>query len=276
VDGAAGSFPRTVAVVGLGLIGGSLALGLRAAGLRVVGVDPDPAALALARERDAVETGAADLRPVAGVDVVIVAVPLPLIAEVAVSAARHMRPGAVLADVGSVKAPVVAAIHAGLPAGVHFVGGHPMAGSEGRGMAAADAALLRGRAFILTPTMRTAPDAVAAMEAVIARLGMRPLLLDPVQHDEFVAQVSHLPYLLSLALDRAIADDARAVGGPTMLEMTRVAHSSAEMWTAICRANRDAILRALERFEAELGAVRRALERGTLPRAKMPGDAGDA
>jgi prephenate dehydrogenase len=270
VDGAPGPFPKTVAVVGLGLIGGSLALGLRAAGLRVLGVDPDPAATALARNRGAIETGASDLRPVSAADVVVIASPLASIAEVAVAAARQMRPGAVLADVGSVKAPVVAAVHAGLPAGVHFVGGHPMAGNEGQGMAAADAALLRGRAFILTPTLRTAPEAVATMEAVIARLGMRSVLLDPVQHDEFVAQVSHLPYLLSLALDRAIADDARAVGGPTMIEMTRVARSPAGMWAEICRANRDAILRALERFEAELGAIRRALEQGLPPQTDAP------
>jgi prephenate dehydrogenase len=256
---APGSFPRTATVVGLGLIGGSLALALRGAGAEVLGVDPDPAALALARERGAIASGAADLAPVADADLVVVAVPLERVAEVAAAAARRMRPGAVLTDVGSVKAPLVAALHATLPAGARFVGGHPMAGNEGRGMAAADAALLRGRVFILTPTSRTAPEAVVVMEAVIERLGMRPVLLDPVQHDEFVAQVSHLPYLLSLALDRAIADDARAVGGPTMQEMTRVARSPAAMWEEICRANRDAILRALDRFEAELAAVRRTL-----------------
>ncbi|MDQ7859546.1 MAG: prephenate dehydrogenase [Armatimonadota bacterium] len=256
---APGSFPRTAAVVGLGLIGGSFALALRAAGAEVLGVDPDPAALALARERGAIVSGAADLAPVAGADLVVIATPLERVADVAVAAARRMRPGAVLTDVASVKAPVVATVQAALPAAVRFVGGHPMAGNEGRGMAAADAALLRGRAFILTPTSRTAPEAVAVMEAVIGRLGMRLVLLDPVQHDEFVAQVSHLPYLLSLALDRAIADDARTVGGPTMQEMTRAARSPAVMWEAICRANRDAILRALDRFEAELAAVRRVL-----------------
>jgi prephenate dehydrogenase len=256
---APGSFPKTVAVVGLGLIGGSLALALRAAGVEVLGVDPDPAALARARARGAIASGATDLAPVADADLVVVAAPLERVADVAIAAARRMRPGAVLTDVGSVKAPVVAAVAAALPAGVRFVGGHPMAGNEGHGMAAADAALLRGRVFVLTPTSRTPPEAVAVMQAVITRLGMRPVLLDPVQHDEFVAQVSHLPYLLSLALDRAIADDARLVGGPTMQEMTRVARSPAAMWEAICRANREAILRALERFEGELAAVRRAL-----------------
>ena len=175
-----------------------------------------------------------------------------------------MRRGALLTDVGSVKAAIVAAVNADLPAGIRFVGGHPMAGNEGQGISAADAALLDGRVFILTPTAKTRPDTVEAFEAILTRIGMRPLSLDPVQHDELVAQVSHLPYLLSVALSRAIADDARAIGGPTMLEMTRVARSPSGMWTEICRANRDAILRALNQFDHELGRLRRSLEEGAL------------
>ncbi len=259
-----GSFPRTAAVIGLGLIGGSLALRLRAAGVRVLGVDVDPGAVALAQARGAIDAGGVDPEAVAEADLVIVATPLAQIAQVGIAAARRMRTQAVLTDVGSVKAPVVAAIHAALPAGVRFVGGHPMAGSEGQGMAAADARLLDDRPFILTPTARTAPEAVAVMQQVVTRIGMRPVMLDPVQHDELVAQVSHLPYLVSLALLRAIAGDAAAVGGPAMAEMTRIARSPAAMWAEICRANREAILRALARFEAELGRLRRGVEAGTI------------
>jgi prephenate dehydrogenase len=171
-----------------------------------------------------------------------------------------------LTDVGSVKAPVVAAVHASLPPGVRYVGGHPMAGSERQGMAAADPALLDGRPFVLTPTARTAPDAVAAMREVITAMRMRPVVLDPAQHDELVAQASHLPYLVSLALERAIADDARAVGGPAMADMTRVAGSPAGMWAEILRANREPIVRALARFEAELDQVRRQVEEGAVTR----------
>jgi prephenate dehydrogenase len=268
-DGASdapGSFPRTAAVVGLGMIGGSLALRLRQLGVRVVGVDIDPSALSLAQERGAVDSVTQEMEAVGGADLVIVATPLGHVAQTGIAAARRMRAGAVLTDVGSVKAPVVAAIHAGLPEGVRFVGGHPMAGTEKQGMAAADAALLDGRPFVLTPTPRTDPGAVTLMQAVIARLGMHPVILDPVQHDELVAQASHLPYLVSLALHRAIADDARPIGGPTMLEMTRVARSPAGMWTEICRANREAILRALARFEAELARLRRGVEEGALTR----------
>ncbi len=270
--GGPGSFPRTAAVVGLGLIGGSLAFRLRGAHMRVLGVDVDAKALDLARQRGAIDTGSTDLGVVADADLVIVATPLNQLAQVGIAAARRMRSGAVLTDVGSVKAPVVAAIHASLPANVRFVGGHPMAGSEGTGMAAAAAALLDGRPFILTPTARTAPEGVATMQAVVTRIGMRPVILDPVQHDELVAQVSHLPYVVSLALLRAVADDAKSIGGPAMAEMTRIARSPAGMWAEICRANREAILRALARFEVELSRLRRGLDTGTIRDVLPPAD----
>jgi len=263
-DQTAGSFPRAAAVVGLGLIGGSLAMRLRAVGVRVVGVDVDAGTLEVARRRGAIDEGTGSLDAVASADLVIIATPLDQVAQVAIAAARRMRPGAVLTDVGSVKAPIVAAVNSALPPAVRFVGGHPMAGSEGQGITGADAALLIDRPFILTPTSRTAPEAVAAMHNVVTRIGMRPVVLDPVQHDELVAQVSHLPYLVSLALLRAAADDARAVAGPALDEMTRVAQSPPALWTEICRQNREAILRALTRYEVELARLRRGVEAGTI------------
>ena len=263
-DQTAGSFPRAAAVVGLGLIGGSLAMRLRAVGVRVVGVDVDAGTLEVARRRGAIDEGTGSLDAVASADLVIIATPLDQVAQVAIAAARRMRPGAVLTDVGSVKAPIVAAVNSALPPAVRFVGGHPMAGSEGQGITGADAALLIDRPFILTPTSRTAPEAVAAMQDVVTRIGMRPVVLDPVQHDELVAQVSHLPYLVSLALLRAAADDARAVAGPALDEMTRVAQSPPALWTEICRQNREAILRALTRYEVELAWLRRGVEAGTI------------
>lgn len=255
-----GSDPRAVAVIGLGLVGGSLALRLRAAGVRVTGIDVDAQVLAAARARHAVDQGSDALAAAATADLVIIATPLDRIAEIAIAVAPSLRPGTVLTDTGSVKAPVVAAIEAALPAGVRFVGGHPMAGGEGQGFASADPGVLDGRPYVLTPTSRTPPDAVAAMRHLIVRLGMRPVLLDPIQHDELAAQISHLPYLVSLALRRAAADDALAIAGRGFDDMTRIARSPAAMWEAICRSNRAAILRALARFEGELARLRRALE----------------
>jgi len=257
-------FPRSVGIIGLGLIGGSLALRFRAAGARVLGADVDPGAVAAAEQRGAIDEAGDESTVAAAADLVIVATPLEQIARVGIAAARHMRVGALLTDVGSVKGPIVSAITAALPPGVLFVGGHPMAGAEGSGMLAADGDLLEGRPFILTPTARSAPEGVAALQEAVRRIGMRPIVLDPVQHDELVAQVSHLPYLLSLALQRAAADDARAIAGPGFDDMTRIARSPAAMWAAICRDNRDAIIRALARYEAELARLRKGLEAGAI------------
>ncbi len=273
---APGSFPHTAAVVGLGLIGGSLALRLRAIGVRVIGIDVDPDTLAAARMEDAIDDGSRSLGAAAAADLVIVATPLDHVARTAIAVARELRPGAVLIDVASVKGPIVSAVEPALPAGVRFVGGHPIAGSEGRGFTAADPALLDGRPFVLTPTPRTAPEAVAIMQDVVTRLGMRPVLLDPVQHDELVAQISHLPYLLSVALHRAAAGDAQAIGGRAFADMTRIARSPSAMWAAICRENRAAILRALASFEGELGRLRRALESGHIGDTLPVDDAGAA
>jgi prephenate dehydrogenase len=270
---APGAFPRVAAVVGLGLIGGSLAMRLRDAGARVVGVDVDPGTVEAAQRRGAIDEGALSLEAVAVADLVVVATPLDQVAQVAIAAARRMRPGSVLIDAGSVKAPVVAAVDSALPPGVGFVGGHPMAGSDRQGIAAADPALLADRLFILTPTSRTAPETVATVEGVVRRIGMRPIILDPVQHDELVAQVSHLPYLISLALLRAVADDARSVAGPALADMTRIARSPAALWTEICRQNRDAIVRALARYEAELARLRRGVETGKIGDLLREGEA---
>jgi prephenate dehydrogenase len=248
------------AVIGLGLIGGSLALRLRAAGVKVTGIDVNPRVVTAARARNAVDQASEALAWAAGADLVVIATPLDRIVETAVAVAPHLRAGAILTDTGSVKAPIVAAIEAALPAGVRFVGGHPIAGSEGQGFAAADPSLLDGRPFVLTPTSQTSPEAVAVMRDLIVRLGMRPVLLDPVQHDELAAQISHLPYLVSVALHRSAAGDALEIAGRGFADMTRIARSPAAMWETICRLNRAAILRALTTFEGELARLRHALE----------------
>jgi prephenate dehydrogenase len=260
---APGAFPTSAAIVGVGLIGGSLAMRLREVGVHVTGIDRDPAVLDQAKARGVIDEGTTDLDAVADADVVIVATPLAQVVQTGVAAAQRMRPGAVLTDVGSVKASVVAAIDAGLPAGVRYVGGHPMAGNEKQGIGAADAALLDDRPFVLTPTERTDPGAVDLLRAMVVRLRMRPVILDPAQHDELVAQASHLPYLVSLALERSVGEDARTVAGPALVQMTRIARSPLALWDQICRANREAILRALMRFETELAAVRRDVEQMT-------------
>lgn len=237
-------------------------MALRRAGWAVVGVDRDPATARAAVARGAADQSGTDLRVVGEAEVTVVAVPLPAIVPVARDAAAHMRPGAVLTDTGSVKGPVVAAL-AGLPR-VRFVGGHPMFGSEGQGIAAADASLLPGRPYVLTPVEGTDPEAVVVVEELVRSLEMQPVRLPPEVHDRLAAQVSHLPYLVALALAGAVEGEARAIAGPAFQEMTRVARSPRPMWAAIARANREAILAALDRFQAELAVLRAAVASGRL------------
>jgi prephenate dehydrogenase len=253
----------TVAVVGTGLIGGSLGLALRRAGLRVRGYDADPARLARALERGAVDEAAPSLlEAYAGADVAFVAVTVSGVAG-AVATALAAGVGAV-SDVGSVKAPVVRAVE--LQAGgaaARFVGGHPMAGSAGEeGIEGADADLFDGAAWVLTPTATTDPAAFTAVRDLVALTGAAVMAIDPDLHDELVATVSHLPHLAASALMHVAADAQPnhetlmrlAAGG--FRALTRLSGRSAGIWPDICVENRAAIVDILDRYMKELERVR--------------------
>jgi prephenate dehydrogenase len=254
--------PKTVALIGTGLIGGSIGLALRRAGFLVRGVDHD-----LVRADAALETGAVDeLAPdlaaaVATADLTVVAVPVGAVAGLVVEA---LDAGAALVtDVGSVKAPVVAAVEAARPgAAARFVGGHPMAGSEQEGLAGANADLFVGATWVLTPTARTDPEAFTAVRSWATDLGAETIAVAPELHDALVAVVSHVPQLAASTLMNVASrgNDAHAVllrlaaGG--FRDMTRIASSHPAIWPDICLANRDAIVDALDRYLDELGRVR--------------------
>jgi prephenate dehydrogenase len=253
----------TVAVVGTGLIGGSLGLALRRAGLRVRGYDADPARLARALERGAVDDAAPSLlEAYAGADVAFVAVTVSGVAG-AVATALAAGVGAV-SDVGSVKAPVVRAVE--LQAGgaaARFVGGHPMAGSAGEeGIEGADADLFEGAAWVLTPTATTDPAAFTAVRDLVALTGAAVMAVDPELHDQLVATVSHLPHLAASALMHVAADAQPnhetlmrlAAGG--FRALTRLSGRSAGIWPDICVENRAAIVDILDRYMKELERVR--------------------
>jgi len=254
----------TVAVVGTGLIGGSLGLALRRAGLRVRGYDADADRLARALARGAVDEAASSLVDAfAGADVAFVAVPVSGVAD-AVGAALDAGVGAV-SDVGSVKAPVVRAVEAAQPAAAaaRFVGGHPMAGSAGEeGIEGADADLFDGAAWVLTPTASTDPAAFTAVRDLLAVTGAAVMAVDPDLHDELVATVSHLPHLAASALMHVAADAQPnhetllrlAAGG--FRALTRLSGRSAGIWPDICVENRTAIVDILDRYMKELERVR--------------------
>src|SRR3989454_3382685 len=247
----------TVGIVGVGLIGATIGLALRqrAVAGQVVGVDIDAQAIAAAREIGALDAGGGDLDALRPADLVVVAVPPDDVVSTAVQAAAVMKRGSILTDVASTKAEIVRALDERLAGRVRYIGGHPMAGSEGQGPRMADSTLLPGRPFLLTPTDRTDPAAVSMMTEVAERLGMLPVLLSPDDHDDLVAQISHLPYLMAVAVVGAATDRAIGIGGPAFAGLGRIARGPGGLWGQICRRNRAALRRSLGQFRRGLGPV---------------------
>jgi prephenate dehydrogenase len=256
---------RRIAIIGVGLIGGSVGLAARRAyrGARVIGVDR-PAALRRARRRGAVHEGTASLRrALRDCDLVVLAQPIETILASLPRVARLVPPHALILDTGSTKGSIVrGAARAGLQN--RFVGGHPMAGSERSGVEFADAGLFRGVPWILCPAGRGAP--LAAARRVIRRLGARPVVLPAARHDRIVARLSHLPQLLSVALVNAAArgagSDAFRLAGPAFRQMSRLAESSPRVWDGILRSNGAAIRAALDDLSRELRTLRASLDGG--------------
>ena len=246
----------TVAVVGLGLIGGSLARALSRAGYAVIGVDR-PEVARRARAARAVARTAASPEEAADLsDVLVLAAPPAANLRLLRRVARRARPGLVITDVGSVKGPICREAER---RGLAFVGGHPMAGTERSGFGASSAGLFRGRSWILCPGRRASRDAVAAVRRLARAAGARPVSMSPAEHDRTVAFLSHAPQLVAWALvDAARADPVArrrlAVAGPGFAGMTRLAASPPGLWRDILAQNRRETSRAL-------AAIARALRR---------------
>jgi prephenate dehydrogenase len=273
---------RRVAVLGTGLIGGSIGLALAQREIEVVGFDTSKERLARARELGAVASVAPSLEAaVNGADLVVVAVPVGYIAALAAAAFDAGAP--LVTDVGSVKAPVVAQIVAARPdRAPWFVGGHPMAGSEQDGVEGADADLFFGASWVLTPTTETDPAAFATVRSIVGLLGAEAIAVEPEHHDALVALVSHVPQLAASTL----MDVASAGGGEHRIlmrlaaggfrDMTRIAAGHPGIWPDILTANRDAVLHALDAYRESLGEVRALVASGDreglldmLKRARM-------
>jgi prephenate dehydrogenase len=238
------------AVVGVGQIGGSLGLALREKGFKVIGVDVDSTVVKRALSLGAIDQGSTELADAAGAQVVFLCPPLDRIVQVARELLPKLPAGCIVTDVGSVKGRVVGAIEAFRPPSVHYIGGHPMMGTEGAGIDVAKAALTQGAPFLLTPTSKTPSTATAALSELLAKIGMKPMVLPADEHDRMMAQVSHVPYLLSVALMRSAQRTDGA--GPTFRDMTRVAASPPGMWTEIITQNRAAIRAAAQVLVSEL------------------------
>ncbi len=262
---------RRLAVVGVGLIGGSLARALREAGEvgEVVGCG---------RGRENLERGVAlgvidrwthsVAEAVDGADLVFVAVPLGAMRGAFAAMRDHLAPDAVVTDGGSAKASVVTDARAALGARIaSFVPGHPIAGTERTGVEASFAALYRNRRVILTPLSETAPAATQRVEAMWRACGAEVTTMSVEHHDEVLAATSHLPHMLAFGLVDALArlkenDEIFRYAAGGFRDFTRIASSSPVMWRDICVANRDALSRMLERFAEEMNDLADTIRRG--------------
>jgi prephenate dehydrogenase len=260
-------------ILGLGLIGGSLALSLkgRRGAPEVWGCDRRKKHVRMALADGAIARGCTETE-IASCDVVVVCVPVLRSVDVLRRIGGRMGAGAVLTDAGSVKAAVVKAGQSAVSRGAEFVGGHPIAGTENSGFAAADASLFQGKTVILTPTRRNTERALARVDRIWTMAGARVLRMDPLLHDHVFAYVSHLPHAVAYALVHSVATlDSRvplgySAGG--FRDFTRIASSNPEMWKDIVLQNRGELLGAVGHYRKNLalleGLIRRKDEAGLL------------
>ena len=261
-----------VALIGLGLIAGSMAHAIRAGGLarEIVGYAKS------AETRDiAVGLGlcnrvaATAAEAVAGADLVVLAVPVGAMGSVAVEIGPHLKPGATVTDVGSVKQAVIAAVVPHIPAGVHFIPGHPMAGTEYSGPRAGFATLFQNRWWLLTPEPDTDPAALSRLRGLLEAMGAAVDVMDAPHHDLVLAVVSHTPHLIAYTMV-GVADDLRRVSNSEVIkysatgfrDFTRIAASDPTMWRDVFLSNKEATLDILGRFTEELFALQRAIRLG--------------
>lgn len=256
---------NTVAIVGVGLIGGSIGLGLRRRGLarEVVGVGRRPESLRTAQQLGAVDRTTLDRsEAVAEAELVVVCTPVGRIAADVRAAAAVSRKQALITDVGSTKAQIVAELDGALPGGARFVGSHPLAGSEKNGPAAADADLFVDRTVVVTPIDSTREDDLAAIGDLWASLGARVVKLSPADHDRALAATSHLPHLVAAALAATTSPDDLPLTASGWADTTRIASGDPDLWTQIFLSNQAQVLAALGRYQDSIGQLRRAIESG--------------
>ena len=247
-----------LAVVGVGLIGGSLALALKEAGVvgHVVGVGRGLPNLETALRIGVVDSYTQDLaKGVADADVIFLATPVQALGTVARQVMPHLKAGAIITDGGSVKQAVIDAIEPHLRDDIHFVPGHPIAGTENSGAEAAFASLYRDRRCILTPTVNTSSDALDRIQRMWQLVGSQVVVMDVEKHDRVLAAISHLPHMVAYALVNAVGSYDRynenileySAGG--FRDFTRIASSDPTMWRDIAMTNQEALIEMMEQFE---------------------------
>jgi prephenate dehydrogenase len=253
-----------VAIVGVGLIGGSIGMALRQRGLagQVVGIGRRPESLRVAKRVGAVDSTSTSLpRGVADAELVIVCTPVEHIVDQVRSVAQTCAENALITDAGSTKASIVGGLNGSLPRGVRFVGSHPLAGSEKSGPGLASATLFEGRTVVITPSPNSQRRDVQATARLWKSLGAKTVECTPEEHDAALAAASHLPHLVASALAAATPQKCLPLTATGWADTTRIAAGDPELWTQIFFDNQRHLLGALDAFEQVLKTLRTAIER---------------
>jgi prephenate dehydrogenase len=262
---------NNVTIIGVGLIGGSLVKVLKTTGLAgtITGAGRSRETLELALRIGVIDRmGQSPMRAVEGADLVILASPVGTFETVTRELGPHLKKGAILTDVGSVKGELVRKIEALLPAGVHYVPGHPIAGKEKFGVSEASETLFRGAKCILTPTQKTDPQALDAVNEMWKTAGANVIVMDPDVHDRIFAAVSHMPHVAAFAMMCTVAElntgteDYINFSGAGFRDFTRIAASSPEIWRDICLMNRENIVQMIERYQFSLNRFKKDILEG--------------
>ncbi|MBI2485898.1 MAG: prephenate dehydrogenase [Deltaproteobacteria bacterium] len=265
-----------ITIIGLGLMGGSLACALKKSGRvgEVFGVDLDEKALDYAVREGIIDNGSKEIEEgVNHSEVVVIATYVGIIPQVAMSVASIASKGTIITDVGSVKGKIVKEIEDRLPSHLHFIGGHPIAGTERSGVWASDLRLFKGTRCILTPTLKTQPEALSKVKSLWESVGARIFSMDAETHDRVFSFVSHLPHVVAYALVNSVAsqrerDNMLDFAGGGLRDYTRIGASSPDMWSDIFLMNRENVLGSIREFKKALEKIEELIAKEDLRKLK--------
>jgi prephenate dehydrogenase len=260
---------RNIAIVGLGLIGGSIGLKLKALGTgdKVLGIPRREETLKKALEMGAIDEGSLDISKVAEADMVFICTPINLIIPRLKELAPHLKKGAIVTDVGSTKGEIVSQAEKLMPKGTYFVGGHPMAGKETTGIEVAEAGLFNDKIWILTETSKTRQKALEEVEEVVRSLGPKVVRMDPKTHDLVVAGISHVPLAAAATLVNLVAgseqkEQMAQCASSGFRDTTRVASGDPVLGRDMFVTNRVAILKLLKAFRTKVLELEKLIKKG--------------
>jgi prephenate dehydrogenase len=255
-----------IAIIGLGLMGGSLALGLRGKCAALYGIDPHRATLELALSQQIVDYASSDPAALLSeVDLVILSAPVPAILTLLEQLPTFTSNPCIVLDLGSTKKLIVESMSR-LPEHFDPIGGHPICGKEKISLANAERTLYYAAPFLLTPLDRTSPQALSAANQIIEAVGAKARVLDAVEHDRILASTSHMPFLLSAALALATPQDVASFVGPGFKSTSRLAGTSSSMMLGVLQSNRENVLQALHGLQTQLAEIESTLSSSDFPK----------